>query len=513
MLFLVACTVAISGCMPATLESGPPEVVNEITVILGEPGYTLNPYSPVLANRRVGHLIFSGLTRMGAELDPEPDLLAELPTGDNGGISPDGLVITYRLRDDATWHDGTTVTARDVVFTLEALRSGDLFDDSEVDYANIRTIAEKDDTTVVVTLERPDAPAVWRFAPFVLPAVSFEDESDVFSSAFWFAPVGSGPYQFAGGVPGGEIRLKPMKETGPALRLVFGREAAVQREAFDGADAAVWIDGPVSSAASESSIETSSSVWQVWLLNAGRRHETSDPALRSALSRIIPADPGVGRASVDPWDVRLDARSEPTTKQAEALLAGSGWDRAGDTRRKAGDEIDLRIASPTILISNEEFVNGLVDRLNGLGVKSTTAVSSTLGQGGLSDLDRLALGDYDIARSTIAVGAPYTVGWAFDRGDVPSTSRPYGSNVTRLDDARADSLANDVRESQTPTEAKKAMRALASRLQDTDTVLWDGQVTARWLVRGVDGVAGHGLPEYALASAAQWSVVGVTDSR
>ena len=40
-------------------------------------------------------------------------------------MSPDGKEWTFVIRDDATWHDGTPVTAADVVYTVEALKSPD----------------------------------------------------------------------------------------------------------------------------------------------------------------------------------------------------------------------------------------------------------------------------------------------------------------------------------------------------------------------------------------------------
>ena len=46
---------------------------------------------------------------------PMVDLTTEVPSRENGGISGDGLVYTFRLRNDVKWHDGRPFTARDVV--------------------------------------------------------------------------------------------------------------------------------------------------------------------------------------------------------------------------------------------------------------------------------------------------------------------------------------------------------------------------------------------------------------
>ena len=47
-----------------------------------------------------------------------PILATEVPTERNGGISKDGLTITYHLRSGVQWHDGVPFTSKDVKFTL-----------------------------------------------------------------------------------------------------------------------------------------------------------------------------------------------------------------------------------------------------------------------------------------------------------------------------------------------------------------------------------------------------------
>ncbi|MBL7062769.1 MAG: peptide ABC transporter substrate-binding protein [Anaerolineae bacterium] len=64
-----------------------------------------------------------------AEIDPWgnvfPELAAELPTVENGGVVIDEdawtMDVTWKLRDDIQWADGEPVTADDVVFTWDAI--------------------------------------------------------------------------------------------------------------------------------------------------------------------------------------------------------------------------------------------------------------------------------------------------------------------------------------------------------------------------------------------------------
>lgn len=75
----------------------------------------------------IGELVFGAL----AELEPHgryyPELAVEVPTLENGGLSEDGLTVTWRLRPGIVWSDGEPFTARDVVFTWEALRESGIY--------------------------------------------------------------------------------------------------------------------------------------------------------------------------------------------------------------------------------------------------------------------------------------------------------------------------------------------------------------------------------------------------
>lgn len=70
------------------------------------------------------------LTMLGlTDIDPEgnifPELAAEVPTADNGGVVVDEeagtMQVTWRLRQDVQWQDGRPVTADDVLFTWNAI--------------------------------------------------------------------------------------------------------------------------------------------------------------------------------------------------------------------------------------------------------------------------------------------------------------------------------------------------------------------------------------------------------
>jgi peptide/nickel transport system substrate-binding protein len=141
------------------------------------------------------------------DLDPlghaRPALLSEIPTRANGGLSPDGRTIRYRLRAGVRWSDGRPVTAADVLFTLHAILDPRNPVRSHEGYELIDRAVAPDSHTVLFHLKRAWAPAVmtyfsYGFSPqFVLPAHVLAPELPLARAQFNAAPsVGDGPYRF-----------------------------------------------------------------------------------------------------------------------------------------------------------------------------------------------------------------------------------------------------------------------------------------------------------------------------
>jgi oligopeptide transport system substrate-binding protein len=73
---------------------------------------TLDPAQGVFAaDAAVTDQLFRGLLWYDEDLDLAPMAAAEVPTQDNGGISDDGLVYTFELREGLKWSDGAPLTA------------------------------------------------------------------------------------------------------------------------------------------------------------------------------------------------------------------------------------------------------------------------------------------------------------------------------------------------------------------------------------------------------------------
>ena len=85
-----------------------------------------------------------------------PEIAAEIPSAENGGLSEDGLTVTVKLRDDVLWSDGEPVTAQDFVFTYEMYMADSNVVASRYPYEDyVASVEAPDDQTVVVNFTAP----------------------------------------------------------------------------------------------------------------------------------------------------------------------------------------------------------------------------------------------------------------------------------------------------------------------------------------------------------------------
>ncbi len=116
--------------------------------------------------------------------DPEPRI------AESYEISEDGLDYTFHLRNDVTFHNGTPLTAEDVVFSLELFKASE-YQGSQL--AMMDSVEALDDYTVVCHLSSPYAPFLQAVCtPNIASKAYYESSEEDFVNN----PVGSGPYKF-----------------------------------------------------------------------------------------------------------------------------------------------------------------------------------------------------------------------------------------------------------------------------------------------------------------------------
>lgn len=196
-----AVALATSGC--SNVQSGPPKPHTPGTVRIIGIG-SIDSLLPELAGNASAADIawFWGawLFRVGAHGELVPELATEVPTLGNGGISADGLTITYHLRKGVRWHDGAQFDARDVLFSWRAVMNPKNNVLTRTGYDRIASMTSPDPYTVVVRLTSPYAPAVATYfgpslAPMcILPAHILAGLPDINRAAYNSKPIGTGPF-------------------------------------------------------------------------------------------------------------------------------------------------------------------------------------------------------------------------------------------------------------------------------------------------------------------------------
>jgi peptide/nickel transport system substrate-binding protein len=189
-------------------------VPNTLRVASGVVPRTLNP---ILGTQTVesalARLTTSILVTVDAKGKLVPDIATVVPTRANGGISADGLSITYHLRPNVKWHDGVPFTSRDVAFTFAAIMNKNNDVISRHGYDVVASVATPDPLTVVFHLKE-------RFAPFVatvfgdsdspygiIPAHLLAKYPSLDNVPYNAAPIGTGPYKFASWARGDRIEF------------------------------------------------------------------------------------------------------------------------------------------------------------------------------------------------------------------------------------------------------------------------------------------------------------------
>ena len=82
---------------------------------------TLNPHLSTFASTaNLSEMTMAWLVKWDEHNQPYPELATAVPTQTNGGVSKDGLTVTYHLRKGVKWSDGAPFDADDVVFSTAA---------------------------------------------------------------------------------------------------------------------------------------------------------------------------------------------------------------------------------------------------------------------------------------------------------------------------------------------------------------------------------------------------------
>lgn len=142
------------------------------------------------ADRDLTALVYSGLLR-ARDGNYIPDLAEKLPE-----ISDDGLKYTFKIRENAVWHDGVPVTAEDIKFTIDKARDPVLKSPKRPNWEGVN-IEVVDGKTISFTLKQPYSLFLENATMGILPKHKWGniDSGVLMFSELNIKGVGTGPYK------------------------------------------------------------------------------------------------------------------------------------------------------------------------------------------------------------------------------------------------------------------------------------------------------------------------------
>ncbi len=190
---MAVCLVVVGARFVLTHQVETPAVGGEyVEALVGEPQF-INPlYAPANdVDADIARLVYAGLLRRDASGALQPDM------AESWKVSEDGKVYTFTLRADAKFHNEEPLLAKDVVFTMDALRNP-LYRSPLSGAYQAADITAPDDRTVIFTLKEPSAGFLSTLTVGILPADLWTDIAprNVPLASYNLKPVGSGPFQF-----------------------------------------------------------------------------------------------------------------------------------------------------------------------------------------------------------------------------------------------------------------------------------------------------------------------------
>ncbi|MBP1715847.1 MAG: extracellular solute-binding protein family 5 [Deltaproteobacteria bacterium] len=144
-----------------------------------------------------GAQIFAGLIRLDEKFQPVPYLAKSWET------SSDGLTWTFRLVNNATFHDGKPITSEDVAFSLETVKKNHPF--GVAMFGAVDRVETPDPHTAVFKLNKPTPSLLPSLSPVlmsIIPKHVYSSPEPIRTHPANIKPVGSGPFKFSDYKPG-----------------------------------------------------------------------------------------------------------------------------------------------------------------------------------------------------------------------------------------------------------------------------------------------------------------------
>ncbi len=373
-----------------------------LKVLMTQGPTILNPalavgYKDYAASR----IFYEPLASFGPDGALVPVLAREIPSVENGGVSRDGLSVTWKLKPGVVWHDGRPFTADDVVFTWQYTADAATGSPRLGSAQDLERVEPVDSHTVRLVFKSPTGywATQWCGWGLILPRHVFEPFKGAKSreAPANLRPVGTGPYRITDFKPGDMIHAelnahyhvpnRPFFDTLEAKGggdFVSTARAVLQTGEYDFATIGIEDDllQRLEATSSKGRVEISFAglvamiqVNQTDPLTEvdGERSSVkvphpvlTDPAVRRALPLLVDrasiqehvyGRQGIATANMvntPPRFVSQNTRAEFSIDKANQILDTAGWNRGPDgIRAKDGKKLKLLFQAPTAPRANK----------------------------------------------------------------------------------------------------------------------------------------------------------------
>ena len=195
----ICLVIALTGCSPGDrVDLGDVSSGNLIAAIAGEPDQ-LDPHkTSAYFSFEVLENVFDTLVEPDENLEMRPALAA------SWDITPDQLTWTFHLRNGVTFHDGSPLTADDVVYSYRRIIDQKLANADKL--SAVTNVVAADPSTVGITVKQPTPNLLTNLGGF--KGMAIVQRRNVESGQIGSHPIGTGPFVFQSQKSGDSIVLK-----------------------------------------------------------------------------------------------------------------------------------------------------------------------------------------------------------------------------------------------------------------------------------------------------------------
>lgn len=407
------------------------------------------------ANELIYYLLFTPLIVYDEDFRPVPALAESWTLSDTA--------VTFRLRDDLDWHDGTPVTARDVAFTFERAKDPAFASPLAAAYlANVESAEVLGDHEIRFEFTAPHSEPLQDFFWPPIPAhlLSDADATEMARAPYNRDPIGNGPYRFVRWDANQQLvftanpeypeGLGGPPEIGQVIYRIIPDQTTMLAELLRGG---IEVDGPLAPSQAgrvkeADGVELQSFPWRQFSYIGWntRRPQFADADVRRALTTaidraaivgaVLEGHGSVASGPIPPWH-RLSPELEPLPHDpvaAAAALEAAGWtDVDGDgVREKDGVRLSF-----DLLTNQRSPIYGDVARI----------IQSNLRDVGVEAVPRLLEWQSVLASHRGRDFDAVLTNWVLDGFRVDPRPLFHGSQVEIENSANRSSYANPVADS------------------------------------------------------------------